>query len=385
MKPILTRHLVMDTIEAGGDHGKMKKKKKRRRIQVMSTRNYLSGTPMAFSLSEGDFDDIIAKHNQQVSDGAARIVVDYDHASKMGSGQESKAAGWVVASTDALEKRAGGTELWAEVEFTDEAAEAVANDEWRFISPEFYTRVEEPPGNVVRHASLEAIALTNRPVMNDMAAIAASKSQNTEFLMVPIADTPKEDTMDQKELMAAVKATVNESLSEVKDTFTASVKDVVNDLVTSKIQEVFDKNETRTASEKAVDVVLQPHVDRGALSVHEMNMAKTTILASEKYEKPLADYDTMFKKIPDGETPDSTVKGSGEDLDTVTASFTKHLDDQVEKGVEYGDALRASIKQFGEAAYERYSWSETEKGHERPTVFDEDEGSDGGGRTIQEF
>lgn len=100
---------------------------------------------------------------------AAPILVDYDHLSAFDpdDGGSSKAAGWI----DRVEVRDG--EIWAVVTWTVTAAEAIANGEYRFISPEF-----SAVKTSTEVFSLDAVALVNRPAFS-MKALAAKNSNST--------------------------------------------------------------------------------------------------------------------------------------------------------------------------------------------------------------
>jgi hypothetical protein len=78
------------------------------------------------------------------------------------------AAGWIKH----LELRNDGEELWAEVEFTASAAEKVANQEYRFISPSFVKDHTDTHTGKKIGTTLLAAALTNHPFLQAMNAVA---------------------------------------------------------------------------------------------------------------------------------------------------------------------------------------------------------------------
>lgn len=85
------------------------------------------------------------------------LVIDYDHATeiKAPNGDEAPAAGWV--KVDALEIRAGGA-IWGPVNWTPRGQAAVANREWRYLSPVLI--FQRSTGRIV---SLSSIGLVNKP------------------------------------------------------------------------------------------------------------------------------------------------------------------------------------------------------------------------------
>lgn len=99
--------------------------------------------------------------------GATELMVDYDHQSLFGvaagAGGRAPAAGWVRQ----LEAREDG--IWARVEWTAAASQAIQNGEYRYISPTYLAATPTKGG--VR--AIISVALTNVPDL-DLAAVAAS-------------------------------------------------------------------------------------------------------------------------------------------------------------------------------------------------------------------
>lgn len=112
----------------------------------------------------------IAAYAASIRANPDRIPVDYDHS--FGTRGDSRAAGWVDSST--VEVR-NGDELWAQVDWTPEAAQSIRSGAYRFFSPE--VRFKERKDGVLRKAAeFVAGALTNRPFFKDMAAVRLSES-----------------------------------------------------------------------------------------------------------------------------------------------------------------------------------------------------------------
>ena len=92
------------------------------------------------------------------------LDVDYDHKEFGG-----KAAGWYVN----VEVREDG--LWALIEWTDEAARALKNREYRYFSPEFTEVWTHPKSGHTFNDVLFGGAITNRPFLKDILPINLSE------------------------------------------------------------------------------------------------------------------------------------------------------------------------------------------------------------------
>ena len=102
----------------------------------------------------------------------ADLVVDYHHASAvvpMGTGK-APAAGWISA----MELRADGTELWGRVGWTAEAANAITEREFRYLSP--VLRFDRPDRVTARPVPLQipSVALTNTPFLTELESLNAN-------------------------------------------------------------------------------------------------------------------------------------------------------------------------------------------------------------------
>lgn len=112
-------------------------------------------TAKAWRLTEADARALIKRWGQQQS----RTVVDYEHQTHLSetNGQPAPAAGWIVG----LELTPAG--LFAPVEWTDRAREAIRAKEYQYISPVF--TYDKATGAVLE---LVSVALTNHPALDGM-------------------------------------------------------------------------------------------------------------------------------------------------------------------------------------------------------------------------
>lgn len=148
-------------------------------VQCGVVGSFFSKRYKKFEITEPMFDEMIKNLS------AGTDPVDYDHFSTRPHSERltpdaGKAAGWIHG----LQKRSGGRELWALVEWTKNAAELIRNKEYRFISP---TIVPNFPDSTEEGKSLGtkmvAMALTNLPFLR-MAPISLSADDETDILQL---------------------------------------------------------------------------------------------------------------------------------------------------------------------------------------------------------
>lgn len=143
--------------------------------------------------------------------GGRDLPIDYDHqidlATRPGVGGTAKAAGWIKE----LQLRADG--IWGRVEWTAAASQAIADREYRYISPVFDYRRTDRQVTFLRRA-----ALTNNPAMT---LTALSHQQQPEEVRVdPILkallealglkpDTDQATAVAHAQALVGAKATVD--------------------------------------------------------------------------------------------------------------------------------------------------------------------------------
>jgi len=102
------------------------------------------------------------------------LVIDYHHSSVFAAQRgmpQAPAAGWIGA----MELRADGSELWGRVMWTNTGRQAVAEREYRYLSPVLlYGRPDRVSGDPVPLA-IHSVALTNTPFMTELAALNADR------------------------------------------------------------------------------------------------------------------------------------------------------------------------------------------------------------------
>lgn len=142
--------------------------------QVLRVGKFTHAAYGEFEVTTDDLANIVRNFKDGVRPKPpTRLVVDYNHGDDSG-----RAAGWI---TD-LELRNSDTELWAQVEWTEEAAEAIRTRQFQFTSAEIAFAYQDKESGEDRGPTLLAMAITNRPFVEGMAPLALSERVSTVLL-----------------------------------------------------------------------------------------------------------------------------------------------------------------------------------------------------------
>lgn len=106
------------------------------------------------------------------------IAFDYFHES------DKEASGWPTE----LYLTEDGAELWAKVDWTNEARRKLTEREIRYFSPDFAFEWEDPESGVSYKNVLFGGGLTNRPFVKDMAAIVAAEQERDQMTLKELED-----------------------------------------------------------------------------------------------------------------------------------------------------------------------------------------------------
>ena len=145
------------------------------------------------------FDGII----KRFSEASLELQTDYNHLSSRANGnkptkEEAAASGWIKD----MEKRDDG--LWLLIDWTDEARADIRGDKYKYLSPEFVERsTDKDTGEHEEIAKLLAVALVNRPFIDNQEPLAASDSDVGSLTAADEAGKEKVKQMDE-ELKAAL-------------------------------------------------------------------------------------------------------------------------------------------------------------------------------------
>jgi hypothetical protein len=136
-------------------------------IQLARVGKFVSKRYGTFSITRADLAQMLHNFTTVTPKAPTELPVDYDHKSMdVRHPLDGIAAGWMKR----LELRNNGDTLWAEVEWTPKAAEAIANGEYRYISPSFVKGHVYKDGSQIG-TTLLAAAITNHPFLEGMAAV----------------------------------------------------------------------------------------------------------------------------------------------------------------------------------------------------------------------
>lgn len=209
----------------------------RSRIEVMPEGTYVHHQAGKMQITREHLAQLLADVNSR----GDKIPLDYDHS--FTAGQGSRAAGWFVRGSAEIAPSSSDPttlSLYADVQWTNEAAASIRTGEYRFISPEWNFRWKDRiSGKWVNKARLLAATLTNRPFFDEMGPVHLCDQGLEAFLAEGGDDEPtlggstagKESTMDMKaiaealglaadageeEILAAIKAAQEKPVEETK-------------------------------------------------------------------------------------------------------------------------------------------------------------------------
>lgn len=141
-------------------------------IQLLIAGNNYSEKYGVMTLTEQDFDLFISNFENDVRE--IQLQVNYDHMLYSG-----EASGWIKK----IFKRTidGQAQLWAEVEWTDEAANKIRKGKYKYISSEFLKEYTHSKTGKKYKNVFTGAALTNVPVMKGMQQVSASEGFGIQY------------------------------------------------------------------------------------------------------------------------------------------------------------------------------------------------------------
>jgi hypothetical protein len=125
-----------------------------------------------FSLTDQDVHQVVANFRKREN---GEVVIDFEHASErpeVSKGGPIPAAGWLKALSDTAD--ANGI-LWGQAELTDETRTLIAEKKYKYLSPFIDRTLTDKTTGKPQGSTLTSLALTNRPFLEGMPAIALSE------------------------------------------------------------------------------------------------------------------------------------------------------------------------------------------------------------------
>ena len=141
-------------------------------IQILRTGTFHHPFYGKFTITDDTLQHMVANYGTVRPKSPTQMVVDFEHLSTgdVVDPMQGRAAGWFVSV------RTEEGKLFATVSWTDEAAEAIKEKKFQFISPEFSLNyIDKESGEDVGPTILSA-ALTNRPFLEGMEPVVLSET-----------------------------------------------------------------------------------------------------------------------------------------------------------------------------------------------------------------
>ena len=130
-----------------------------------------------FRLAEEDIEGVRARTLLEYPDG---MLLDWEHRSEDSFDANSKAAGWLDASSIRVEDYEGRRFCVVDLRWTEPGAESVAGQLYRFISPVFFPDFSDEESDLPGVLSFKGAALTNNPALRMPSLNEKQKNMSTD-------------------------------------------------------------------------------------------------------------------------------------------------------------------------------------------------------------
>lgn len=191
-----------------------------------------------------DAEGIILRSRER--SGERRIVVDYNHSTEIRApkGEESPAAGWIVG----MQARQDG--VYGLVEWTPQAAEEIAGQQYRYLSP---VMRHGPDGRI---DSIKSVALVNRPNLDQLTSLFSEQDSTVTETSDPLALLRKllglADDANSDAIVEAVRALVESAHAQSRPDPTKFVPIGDYQRVVKELNKI-NQGLSRQAAEERVD------------------------------------------------------------------------------------------------------------------------------------
>lgn len=254
------------------------------RIPIAILGKFVKGA-QKFAITRQTLGDFIANFRKRGAD----LVIDYEHASdrpEVAQGQPIPAAGWLKALDDAPD---GEGILWGAAEFTDQTREMIAAKQLRYLSPSYCDNFPDKSTGVDQGATLRAIAVTNRPFLDQMPAISLSEGWQSQTEETPMSGKSTLKLTDAKDGMhVACSECGKESLADMPTDF--------SDHFTKKTAPVTEPVETTASDAIGLSDVVRTsegRIDRSKFGKRPISIE--VVQAMENETVALSEVETLVK------------------------------------------------------------------------------------------
>lgn len=243
-------------------------------IQVATTGTFHSSTYGIITITPDDLRTMLRNYQTEHPIAPTELMLDFEHLSaNPQSPRDGESAGWFKQ----LQLRADDKELWALIELTDDAADAVRKKKYRYISPEIARAYKSKRDGKPKGMCLKAAALTNRPFLEGMEPVSLQLSDaRGHVLDVATLLAADVSALPYSERERRVREAVSEKYQP------AYGPDGVNWETYVYVRDVFDD---RVVFSKGATVFEQPYTFNADLSItfdgdaYEVTVTYTPVLA----------------------------------------------------------------------------------------------------------
>lgn len=146
-------------------------KDKKSRVQILRTGTFYHRRYGKFTITDETLEAMVSNFHDVYPKLPTELVVDFEHlsVSNIVDPRQGRAAGWVK------DIELDDSKLYATVEWTEEAVEAITKKEFRFISPQFDLNYPDKESKKKIGPTLLSVALTNRPFLDGMDPVVLSE------------------------------------------------------------------------------------------------------------------------------------------------------------------------------------------------------------------
>lgn len=158
-------------------------------VQLAKTGQWKHASYGDISITTQDLSEMHHNFHHITPMAPTRLVVDYEHLSERPTLPEhGQASGWLLD----VQLRENGAELWGLVEWTPDAADAIRQKKFQFISPTFQKKYVHKDGRKIG-TTLRSAAITNHPFLEGMAAVTLTDRGGTSVALADQQDIPYDE------------------------------------------------------------------------------------------------------------------------------------------------------------------------------------------------